>query len=82
MKILVNITVPAISEQYDIFVPTNVRIKIIASLVANTVEELSDHRYVASGSECLCSLEKNILLRHGATLNDYGIQTGDHLIMM
>ncbi len=82
MKILVNITVPAISGQYDILVPNSARIKNIVSLIASTVEDLSDHRYVASGFECLCSLEKNILLRPNATLDNYGIQNGDHLIMM
>lgn len=82
MKLLVNISVPAISEKYDILVPDDLRIKIAASLIANAVEELSGHRYVASGEECLCSAEKNILLRHNATLEKYGIQNGDHLIMM
>ena len=82
MKLLVNISIPAIAEKYDILVPDDLRIKIAASLIANTVEELSNHRYVASGEECLCSVEKNILLRHNATLEKYGIQNGDHLIMM
>lgn len=82
LKILVNVAVPAISEHYDILVPNAIRIRNIVSLIASTVEDLSDQQYVASGSECLCSLEKNILLRHNATLDDYGIQNGDHLIMM
>lgn len=82
MKLLVSVHVPSISERYDILVPNDVRIKNIISLLAGTVEELSDHRYVVSGEECLCSAEKNILLRHNATLKQYGIQNGDHLIMM
>ena len=53
-----------------------------ALLIAGAVEGLSDHRYVVSGEECLCSNEKSILLRHNATLKQYGIQNGDHLIMM
>lgn len=82
MKLLVNVHIPAISESYDVLVPSTLRIKSAVSLIAGTIEDLSGHRYVASGEECLCSVEKNILLRHNATLDKYGIQNGDHLIMM
>ena len=82
MKLLVNISIPAISERYDVLVPDDLRIKMVASLIANTVQDLSGGRYVVSGEECLCSTEKNILLRHNATLEKYGIQNGDHLILM
>ena len=82
MKILVNVTVPAISRQYDILLPESLRIKTIVPLIAETVESLSNRLYVSSGEECLCSVEKNIILRAGSTLRDYGIQSGDHLLLM
>ena len=82
MKVLINVHVPAISEKYDIWVPDNLRIKSAASLIAKAVEELSNHMYVVTGEECLCSAEKNVLLRQNVTLEGYGIGNGDHLIMM
>lgn len=82
MKLLVNVFVPAIGEKYDILVPDFLRIRSVTTLIASTVEQLSDHMYVPSGEECLCSAEKTILLRSNATLEKYGIQNGDHLIMM
>ena len=82
MKILVNIYIPAIGERYDVRIPNFLRIKSVTSMIANAVEELSNHLYVSSGDEQLCSVEKNILLRHNATLKQYGIQNGDHLILM
>ena len=82
MKILVSVYVPAISQKYDILIPETLRIKSVTSLIANAVENLSHYRYVSSGEECLCSTEKNILLRQSATLKQYGIRNGDHLIMM
>lgn len=82
MKVLVNVYIPAIAESYDILVPSFLRIKSVISLIAKTVEGLSDHLYVASGEECLCSSEKNILLKSNTTLERYGIKNGDHLIMM
>ena len=82
MKILVNVFVPAIGEKYDIMVPDFLRIKIISNLVAEAVENLSDNKYVSSSQEQLCSVEKNILLNSNATLKNYGIQNGDHLVML
>ena len=82
MKELVSIYVPAVGLKYDILVPDDVRIKNIISLVAGAVENLSNHKYVASGEEYLYSAEKGILLRPNATLEKYGIQNGDHLVMM
>lgn len=82
MKILVNVSVPAIGENYDVMVPDFLRIRSVITLIADTVQALSDNLYVPSGEECLCSVEKDILLRPNATLEKYGIQNGDHLIMM
>ena len=82
MKLLVNVYIPAISEKYDVLIPDNLRIKTVTTLIAGTVEDLSNHRFVSSGDECLCSVEKNILLRHNATLHKYGIKNGDHLVLM
>lgn len=82
MKILINVFVPAIGEKYDIMVPEFLRIKIISNLVAEAVETLSDNKYVSSGQEQLCSAEKNIMLNSNVTLKKYGIQNGDHLVLI
>lgn len=82
MKTLLNVSVPAIEQRYDILVPNFMRIKNLTVLIADAVENLSDHLYVSSKKECLCSLEKGILLKPNSTLEMYGIKNGDHLIMM
>ena len=82
MKILVNVSVPAIGEKYDVLVPDFLRIKSVTMLITDAVESLSNHMYVSSGEELLCSADKNILLRPNATLEKYGIQNGDHLVLM
>ena len=82
MKLLVNVHIPAISQKYDILVPNSLKVKTATSLIANAVRDLSGNLYVVSGEECLCSVEKNILLRSNTTLEQYGIQNGDHLVMM
>ncbi len=82
MKILVTVYVPSIMESFDILVPNFLRIRSVVALIAATVESLSNHRYISSGSECLCLAEKNIMLRHNTTLLQYGVRNGDRLIIM
>ena len=82
MKILVNVKVPAISQQYDVLLPSSLRIKRVIPLIVKIVVELSNHRYVSSGQESLCSVEKNTVLREQETLESYGIQNGSHLVIM
>ena len=82
MKLLLNVYIPAIGQRYDMLIPSTLRLKNVSALIAQTIEELSNHLYVASGNENLCSVEKNILLRPNATLEKYGIKNGDHLVML
>lgn len=82
MKILVSVSIPAISAKYDILVPNDLRIKTVVSLIADSVEELSNYKYVSSGDECLCYKEKAIIMKNNATLKRYGVQNGDHIIIM
>ena len=82
MKILVNICIPAISKQYDVLIPDSLRVKKAISLLASAIETLSNQLYISSGEECLCLVEKNLLLKHNMTLKKCGIKNGDHLIMM
>ena len=82
MKILVNVRIPSISQEYDVFIPSSLRIKRVIPLLAKTVEDLSNHIYVSSGNESLCSVEKNMLLREHETFKSYGIQNGEHLMLM
>lgn len=82
MKLLVNISVPAISENFDVLIPDSLSVREITPLIAESVEYLSSQRYVSSGKEYICSAEKNLLLRSDQTLRECNIQNGDHLVIM
>lgn len=82
MKILVNLQIPAISRDFDIFVPTSLKVRNIISLLAYAAGELSGREYVMSGMERLYSFEKNIAFRSNMTLEQYGIKNGEHLILL
>ena len=82
MKILVTVVVPAISAEYDMLLPDFLIINEMVPLIASSVEELSNQVYISSGQEFLCLKERNTLLKHDATLAQYQIQNGDHLVLI
>ena len=57
------------------------RVDEITSMLAKMLADLSDHQYVSSGEEFLCSIDQNYLLRQERTLSDYGIVNGEHLML-
>ena len=77
-KILVHVGVPVISGSYDILLP----VRELTPLIAQAVEDLSDHLYPISGGEFLCSGDKRLLLREDETLGSYCLQNGDSLLLI
>lgn len=82
MKVLVNVSVPSISEKYDLLIPDFLPVKEVATLIADAVEYLSNRRYVSSKQEFICLAEQEVLLREDLTLRDYNVRNGDHLVIM
>ena len=82
MKVLVNVFVPAISEDYDLLIPTCMSIREVTTLMTEAIIYLSNNRYISSGQEFICLYEQNILLQDALTLRDYGVRNGDHLVYM
>ena len=82
MKTLVDVGVPAISEHYDVRIPTFLTVREVTELIAKAVEELSNQTYKSSGTEFLCFAEKDILLIKDKVLEEYRIRNGDHLLLI
>ena len=81
-KILVSIECPSIDRCYDVYIPNSLTVKQAARLLGKGMEELSNRRYISSGNEFLCMKEQHILLKEEVLLKDYGIQNGDHLVLI
>ena len=82
MKLLVSIRVPAISRSYDVRIPGDMKLSALVPLVAQTVEELSDQTYLASGQEILCRGDLQQVLKKEDTLAGSGVLNGDPLILL
>lgn len=79
-KVLVCLYVPVINEYFDVLFPTFLPIKELCSQIGKTIEEVSGGRYVSSGCEILCSVDRSAVLNGNNSLMDYRIQNGDRLM--
>jgi len=81
-KVLVRMDVPTIYKSFEVLIPRHLSVKEILPLIIKAVSELSEGIYVTSNHEFLCCIDQNTLLDEDARLEDYGIQNGDHLLLL
>lgn len=79
-KTLISIFIPAIDLEYDVFIPNFLPVGDVCKLLGAAVTELSNARYVSSGQELLCSIESKRVLKPEYSLEEHGIQNGEHLL--
>ena len=80
-KILIGLYVPSIEEKFDLFVPTDLPIGELCTLLANGLEQATDGHYKASGNELLCLVRPDQLLSRAQTLDEYMVENGDQLAL-
>lgn len=81
-KVLVELHVPAIYAQFDIFAPTDVPVSELSVIITNGIVEITNGKYIASESEQLCLKETSGLLNPALTLQDYAIKDGMQLYLI
>lgn len=82
MKILVRLEVPAIEKSYDVWIPDNLNVGDTIDLLGNSVEKISNQKYVYSGTECLCIRSGGKLMNRKEKLLAYDIKNGDYLVLI
>ena len=80
-KILIGLSIPAIQEQFDLFVPVNMDVAELIKLLVQGVGELCNGHYIPSEMGLLTMKEPDLLLQPGKTLEDYGAADGTQLVM-
>ena len=80
-KILIDLYVPSLQVNYDMFVPDNLEIRELIMLIVSGLKNLSIGNYQTSEQEILCLLSPDKALHPGNTLRAYGIKDGDRLIL-
>ena len=53
MDILINLTIPALTQKFDVLIPDFITVGELTPLIVKAVEDLSEQRYHVSGGELL-----------------------------
>lgn len=79
-KVLVNLYIPSISETYDVYLPLDLQINEIITLIRKGLEQINSNKYYSSSTEILCNIDMEIILANKNTLSNYCIKNGDKLM--
>lgn len=80
-KILITFEVPSVALRFDALVPGFMMADQLRELLYPILEELSGGSYIPSGEEVFCRRDEKRLLPLGITLENMGIESGEHLIL-
>lgn len=81
-KILVDIRVAALEQNYDVWIPTESKLEEIRLLVSAAIAELSGNSYQIDEEAALCSLDKNRIYPINITVLQAGIEQGESLLLI
>lgn len=80
--VLVGIHFPVVRISYDAFVPKDVPIHDLISIIINGLVELSNGKYTPSGLEMMFLKDPQTLLNPACSLQDYHIKDGMQLYLL
>ena len=81
-KALVEIFVPASSQKYDVYIPLDVKMSDVVTMVAGALSDLSNGRYKATGEAILCDADTGIIFNINMEVAELGIKTGSRLMLI
>lgn len=81
-KALVEISVPASGEKFDVFIPLESKMSEVLKLVSDALTELSNGKYRATNEAVLCDVETGIIFNINMEVAELGIKTGSRLMLI
>ena len=80
-KILIELYVPSINENYDVFIPTSRKIYEVENMLSKMIEELSLNRY-SNNENILCYFEDGKIINRNLRVIDCKITNGTKLMLI
>ncbi len=81
-KILIEVYVPSIEKEYDIFVPVNKRIGTIKEIIEKGIIDLTDQVYKTSDATNLYSKDTGNIYDVNIKLIDTDLKNGSRIILI
>jgi hypothetical protein len=81
-KVLVEVVVPAADTKFDIYVPLDVRMGEVKSLITGIVSDLTEGKFIGDENSVLCDFETGIIFNINMIVFDLGIKNGSKLMLI
>lgn len=81
-KVLVEISVPAAGEKFDVFIPLESKMSEVLKLVSTVLSDLSEGKYKASSEAVLCDAKTGIIFNINMEVTELGIHNGSQLMLI
>jgi len=81
-KILVNISIPEIDKNYDMYLPLNKKVSTIIRLIEKTINQMNDEKISLSKNRLLIIYELGIRVEEDLLLKDTPIKNGSKLLLL
>ena len=80
-KVLINLIVPSLMEEYEIFIPVNERISKIKELIMNTVYDLTDGEFDKNIPYSLINVETEEIYTNDMVILNTNIRNNTKLVL-
>lgn len=81
-KILLEVYIPSIEKEYDIYVPVNKKIGTVKKLVEDGLLDLTDNVYIINNDTNLYSKDTGIMYDVNTKLIDTDLKNGSRVILI
>ena len=81
-KILLEVFIPLIEEEYDVFVPVNKTMGTIKKIIAKGIIDLSDNGYMVKEDTNLYSKETGDIYNVNLKLTETDLKNGSQVILI
>lgn len=79
-KVLINLLVPSLMKEFEIYIPVNERITKVKKLLIDAVYDLSDNAFDKSVSYCLIDPETGTIYEDSLIIRDTNIRNAKKII--
>jgi len=80
-KYLVNIWVPFIEQEFEVYIPTSIKISLAKKLIALSIIELSNNNFIINDNFYLLN-DRNKVYDDNLYIHDTDIKNGTKLILI
>ena len=81
-KALVEISVPAAGQRFEVYIPLESRMSEVVAMVAGALSDLSGGSYKATESAVLCDAQTGAIFNVNMEVAELGIKNGSRLMLI